>query len=175
MCYPGREAKHISSYWGITPDEDPKMKKVTVEFSSVEPSIRFDIGTLTLPAGVHDAEIALSILTGRETSSDEDIWSLMESLGITREAADAAVATYLPGFLFGWKEETTVSSKATTLARPCADPALTLGVLARVKDGFYQSDRTPDYSVRHLSGTVFICCDARVPVRRAKAPKKEAV
>lgn len=106
---------------------------------------------------------------------DQQIWEALGASELSRQLADAAVAEQLPGYIFGWRYDMIGAKESAFHAVDCTDPALVLGVLARVKDGFYQSDRTPDYSVRHLSETVFLCCDPRVPVRQAEDSKKEAL
>lgn len=93
------------------------------------------------------------------------VWPHLESLGlsITREQADAAVTDCLSGYIFG-------VSAAQPLPDPeicpppllCIEPALTLGVLARVSGCFYRASQLPDYGISHLASTTFLCCDSRI-------------
>ena len=169
MCHPGRSEKNLSSYWLKSIEscssyiKDEK-ENVAIMFSPAQSPVCFDIKNVTMKmAEDKGSQSSTDIITEYSGSRDEDIWLLVGHSGITREAADAAVTKILPGFLFGWKEEMALSGVTASGVRSCADPALTLGLLARVTDGFYQAERTPDYSIGHLLDTVFTCCDERIP------------
>ncbi len=97
------------------------------------------------------------------------IWSHLTPLGvsITREQADAAVTNRLSGYIFG--VPATRPLPDPEICPPpllCIDPALTLGLLARVAGCFYREKQLPDYGIGHLASTTFICCDSRISLDR---------
>ena len=84
---------------------------------------------------------------------DTEVWPLVKALEVDREQADRAASTQLTGFCFCWNKRSACDEIFAGLLPQrllCMQPALPLGVMARIKDGFYQSNRTPDYTVGHL-------------------------
>ena len=102
----------------------------------------------------------------RGLSADEEIWELGEMLGTTRAQADIAAETLFSGFTFFWKNNSLANAPIASNPKPaqriCVDPALCLGIMARIQAGFYNSNRSPDYTVGHLLQTNLSTSDARL-------------
>lgn len=180
-------------YYGMGTSKPAVRKKLGMEISPAHPAIHFALGPLLRHLPPHamtfmDSKLLQGAVALRNESADNEIWPLVEQFGLTREAVDAAVLALLPGFIFGsnpkrysadpepeqrffaFLEQSNRSQD--TDGHPlsyCSDPALALGVLARVDGGFYQAGRTPDYSIGHLMETEFICSDPRIPAHPALA------
>lgn len=100
-------------------------------------------------------------------SEDSEVWQLVEPLGITQKMADDAAKTQIPGSLFGWGYNVDVfdsfPSEFVPERRLCVDPALALGVMARINGGFYKADRSPDYTLGHILQMGHAFSDPRIP------------
>lgn len=166
MCYPVTGGRtNILSLRSKSEDENNTPARVEVRLEICPPSapVRFDIRSL--PLRVQGAQKKADIAELSKLPPENDIWSLVEVANFTREDADKAVAEILPGFIIGWESPSHQPAKGNSLMLCCKNPALALGVLARVRDGIYRSDTTPDYSIGHLANTVFLCCDDRIPTQ----------
>lgn len=89
-------------------------------------------------------------------SLTDPVWSLLKSTGVTQEDADAAAENFSRGYAFVNQSQFNVHG--TRLACDykyqyfnfIVEPALLIGLLARVRHGIYHFGLTPDYSIRHL-------------------------
>lgn len=110
------------------------------------------------------------VLEPRGVADDDEVWPLVEALNVGREQADQAAAKQLPGYAFYWNYNVEVfdsfDAEFVPGRRFCVDPALALGVLARLNDGFYRCDRSPDYTIGNLCEKGAAFGDPRLPGER---------
>ncbi len=166
MCYPVTGGRtNMLSLRSKSEDENntPAMKRVRLRIFPPSAPVRFDIRSL--PLRVRDANKKAGITELRKLPPENDLWPLVEVANIRREDADKAVAEILPGFIIGWNSPSHQPAKGENPILCCTNLALALGVLARVRDGIYRSDTTPDYSIGHLANMAFLCCDDRIPTQ----------
>ncbi len=105
------------------------------------------------------------ILEPRGYTLDSEVWPLVKPLDVDREQADRAACSQLPGFFFCWNKCSAcdeIFSVFLPQRRLCVEAALALGVMARIRDGFYRSDRTPDYTFGHLMEQFVFIADTRL-------------
>lgn len=178
MCFPGRSEKKLSSYWlqsinSCSSYVEHETVNVALVFTPPQSPVCMDIRSLPLQITDKQGRKKKARISDlRKHASTKQIWSLISGPDITREESDRA-AEVLPGFIMGWGNVPDKTGPKNGPVDSCANPALVLGVLARVKDGYYQATCTPDYSIGHLLDTVFICCDDRIPVKQATAAKED--
>ncbi|HQN01072.1 MAG TPA: hypothetical protein PLL36_08355 [Candidatus Hydrogenedentes bacterium] len=168
MCYPVTGGRtNMLSLRSKREDDDsaytPAREKIRLDICPPSAPVRFDIRSL--PLRIQGANKKADIAEMSKLPPEDDLWPLVEVANIRREDADKAVAEILPGFIIGWDSPSHQPAKGENPILCCTDAALVLGVLARVRDGIYRSDTTPDYSIGHLANTVFLCCDDRVPAQ----------
>lgn len=114
-----------------------------------------------------EKEFQENFLEKQGLTLSDPVWSLVKSLEVTQEMADHAVETRFPGYAFAWMQGGLSPEKEFLAflddAAFLTDPALTLGILARTHGKFYQSRRSPDYSIGHLLSVHPVFIDNRLP------------
>ena len=94
------------------------------------------------------------VLEPGKLTCDDEVWPLVESLEVDREKADQTTRARFQGYIFSWNYNVDAFKNFKGAFIPkrqfCVEPALALGIMARLHEGFYQSDRIPDYSIGNL-------------------------
>lgn len=175
MCYPVTGGRNVSRYH-VT----PAVKTATIQMFPVHPESTFNLILMLHRKGLWKHREAAAdggfeamkdlfqdeILQAKGLSNDSEVWPLVESLGVDREFADRAATSQVPGCLFGCSGDLSALQALNPDQGParllCVDPALCLGVMARVNGAFYRADCSPDYTLGHLLGQCVFFSDPRI-------------